>query len=203
MSRSARGRGRETSGGRYIVVGLMALAVLVGGLVLARPWSWCPVDWSGASRIELIAKFADVTLDGRRYRIGGDALLDYGLRVLTTPVDQLLYRTQGERHPLTVIANISAESRDALDEPEFTCVRATLGSANWSQRPITFGTQTLADGYPPGAPPPQRNEAWRQAVAKDGPEWPAGESISLELWLSVRGQRYVVALPPFALLKGG
>lgn len=186
----------------YIVVGLAVLAIVGSTLVLARPWSWCPLDWSGASRIELTAKFADVTLD-RQYRIGGDALLDYGSRVLTTPVDQLVYRIQGERHPLTVIANISAESRDALGQPEFTCVRATLGSATWSQRPTTHSTQTLADGYPPGAPPPHPNEAWRQAVANDGPEWPAGEPIGLELWLSVRGQRYVVALPPFVLRKGG
>lgn len=187
---------------RRALLGFLALAILISGLLVARPWSWCPADWSDATRVELAKKFADVTLEGRTYRIGGDAVLDYGLRASVTPLDGILYRLRGEHHPLTVIANISAESREALAEPVFTCVRAIRGSEIWAERPTTYAIQTLADGYPPGAPPPERNESWRRAVANDGPEWPAGALISIELWLSVRGQDYVIALPPFALTKG-
>lgn len=97
----------------------------------------------------------------------------------------------GGRHPLGVTASISASSRDALGEPVFTCFRVTRGSETWPRRPTTYGTQTLADGYPPGAQPPTPNEAWRMAVANDGPEWPDGDRIGLELWASVDGRRYV------------
>jgi hypothetical protein len=41
------------------------------------------------------------------------------------------------------------------------------------------------------------------AVANDGPEWPSGDQISLELWASVDGRQYVFVLPPFALTRGG
>jgi hypothetical protein len=68
---------------------------------------------------------------------------------------------------------------------------------------MTYSTQTMADGDPPGAQPRTRNDAWRMAVANDGPEWPDGDLISLELWASVNGRPYVFVLPPFALMKGG
>ena len=59
-----------------------------------------------------------------------------------------------------------------------------------------------SDGLPPGAPMPSSVEAWRQAVANDGPEWPDGGQISLELWLTVNGGRYIFVLPPIQLMKG-
>jgi hypothetical protein len=109
---------------------------------------------------------------------------------------------RGDRHPLTVTASISASSRDALGDPAFTCFRAIRGGDVWARRPTTHPTQTMADGYPPGAAPPVNNEAWRMASATDGPEWPGGETVSLELWVSANGQQYVFVLPPFALMKG-
>ena len=61
----------------------------------------------------------------------------------------------------------------------------------------------MADGYPPGAPSPTPNNAWRMATITDGPEWSDGDRIELELWATVRGRHYVFVLPPFALMRGG
>jgi hypothetical protein len=41
------------------------------------------------------------------------------------------------------------------------------------------------------------------ALANDGPEWPDGGQITVELWAIVHGRSYVFILPPFALMKGG
>ena len=178
-------------------------ATLVGGvLILTRRSSSCRADSTTASRIELSDSSGDVLLDGRPYRIGGHAILDYMPRALLTPLDRLLYSIRGEHHPLTIVATISASSREELGDPVFTCFRAIRGSEVWAGEPTTHPTQTMADGYPPGAPPPARNEAWRQAVTNDGPEWPSGEQIRLELSARVNGRDYVVALPPFVLMRG-
>lgn len=193
------GRIRPRSARRSVALAVLTLAVIGGALVIERPWSWCPADRGDASRIELGAFSGEVVLGGRPYRVGGSALLDYMPRVVVTPLDPLRYQLRG--HPLSVTASISASSRDALDDPVFTCFRAARDSEVWARRPTTHGVQTLADGYPPGAPPPLRNEAWRMASASDGPEWRDGDRISLELWASVNGRPYVFVLPPFALLR--
>lgn len=185
--------------GKNVVVGFLALAVIAGAVVIARPWTWCPPDWSGASRIDVGSSGGAVMLDGRPFRVGGNALLDYMPHVVTSPLDAL----GAGRHPLVVTASISASSREALGEPVFTCFRVIRGSEIWARRPTTYGTQTAADGYPPGATPPANNEAWRSAVVNDGPEWPGGDQIALEVWASVNGRSYVFVLPPFALMKGG
>jgi hypothetical protein len=183
---------------RYVVLSLLALTLIGSVLAIARPWTACPTDWSDAPRIDLGGSFGDVMLDGRPFRVGGHALLDYMPRVVISPLD----RFQAS-HPLGVTASISASSREALGEPVFTCFRATHGSEVWARRPTTHGTQTMADGYPPGAQPPAPNVAWRNATSNDGPEWPDRDQITLELWASISGRRYVFVLPPFALMKGG
>lgn len=185
-----------------VIVVVATIALVASTLVVARPWSWCPAS-RPASRIDLSSSFGDVMLNGRPYRIGGQALLDYMPRGLVSPVDRLLYAIRGEYHPLGITASISASSREELGDPAFTCFRAIRGSEVWARRPTTYGTQTLSDGYPPGAQPPARNEAWRQAVANDGPEWSDGDRIALELFVSVNGRDYVVVLPPFILMRGG
>lgn len=185
-----------------LAVGLV-LALGVSGFALQHVRDACPFDWSGATRIELNGEFGDVLLDGTPYRVGGHALLDHMPRAFLSPLDQLAYRLNPPGHPLGVGASISASSRQALGDPEFTCARVTHGSEVWSRRPTTYDIQTLADGYPPGAPPPAQNEAWRSAYATGGPEWPTGDRIGLELWASVNGHRYVFVLAPFALMKGG
>jgi hypothetical protein len=188
------------------VVGALLLATVVGALalVIAQPWSWCPVDWSDATRVDLVGSSTDVTVDGTVYRVGAFALLDYMPHGFNNRFELWLYQVfHGERHPLTARASVEAISRDALGSPEFTCFRATHGADVWARRPTTYGTQTMADGYPPGAPSPVPNEAWRQASADDGPEWPAGDLVGLEVWASIRGHHYVFVLPPFALSKGG
>jgi len=183
------------------IIALAFLAVVAIGtaLVLTRPAAGCPAGWSDVSRIDLGTSFGDLMLDGRPYRVGGSALLDYMPRAVISPLDRL----RASRHPLTITATISAPSRDALGAPEFECFRAIRGGEIWAARPITYATQTLADGYPPGAQPPVNNEAWRLAVLNDGPEWPDGEQISLELWATVHGRRYIFVVPPFALMRGG
>jgi len=184
-------------------VGLVILFVIGSALAIGRPWTmWCPTDWSGVSRVDLADSSGDVILGGKPFRVGGGALLDYGLHGLATPLDGLLYTLRGDHHPLTVTASIWAPSRDALGDPAFTCFRAIRGSDVWARRPTTYPTQTMADGYPPGAQPPADNEAWRMASATDGPEWPGGDTVSLELWVSANGQHYIFVLPPFALMKG-
>jgi hypothetical protein len=188
--RSARG---------FTIVGVLALAVIGTAVVVERPWTWCPSDWSAAARIHLSSPGAYVVLDGREFQVGGDALLDYMPRMLTSPLDQ----ARAGRHPLTIVGSISAPSRDALGDPAFTCFRVTRGSDVWARRPTTHGTQTMADGYPPGAPSPIPNNAWRMASINDGPEWPDGDRIELELWATVSGRHYVFVLPPSALMRGG
>jgi len=183
----------------YAVLGLLVLALSGTALVVERAWAWCPVDWSNASRIDLGNSSGDVILDGRPFQVGGSALLDYMPRIVTSPLDA----ERASRHPLTATASISASSREALGEPVFTCFRVARGNEEWARRPTTYGTQTEADGLPPGAPQPAYNEAWRLAVANDGPEWPDGDPISLELWASVNGRRYVFVIPPCDLMKGG
>ena len=189
---------------RYVQLGLAFLLVIGSALAIGRPWTtWCPTDWSSAPRVDLAGSFGDVILGGRPFRVGGGALLDYGLHGLGTPLDRLFYTLRGDHHPLAVTASISASSRDALGDPAFTCFRAVRGSDVWARRPTTYPTQTMADGYPPGAQPPANNEAWRMASATDGPEWPDGGSVSLELWVSANGQQYIFVLAPFALMRGG
>jgi hypothetical protein len=183
----------------HAVLGFLALAGIGIALVAGQPWTWCPADWSDVSRVHLSSSSGYVVLDGREFQVGGDAGLDYMPRVVITPFDQ----ARAGRHPLGVVASISASSREALGEPTFTCFRVTRGSEVWAHRPTTYGTQTMADGYPPGAPSPTPNNAWRMASVNDGPEWPDGDRIELELWASVSGRHYVFVLPPFALMRGG
>jgi hypothetical protein len=82
-------------------------------------------------------------------------------------------------------------------------MRVTHGSEVWARRPTTYGTQTAADGLPPGAPRPATNEAWRLAVTEDGPEWPDGDPVDVELWAIVGGRHYIFVLAPITLMKGG
>lgn len=185
----------------YALLGVLAVVIL-GGLaitgtapVLDAVLPSCPGDWSGATRVELGGHSADVLLEGRPYRVGGQALLDNSLRGARSRA------TDG--HPLVVTASITAPSREALGDAAFTCFRVSRGGEIWARRPTTSRTQTLADGYPPGATPPVPNEAWQQAIATDGPEWPDGEHVALELWANVNGRRYVFVIPPFALMRGG
>ncbi len=186
-----------------VLAGLLVAALIAGALIVARPWTWCPAGWTDAPRITLTASAGDVQLEGKSYRVGGSASLDYMPRGFANPFEAwLYYGLHGERHPLGLTASIEATSRDELGNPEFTCFRATRGAEVWARRPTTYATQTMADGYPPGAPSPVPNQAWRMAHAGDGPEWPAGEQISLELWMSVSGRHYVFVLPPFELMKG-
>src|SRR5438046_1777346 len=84
-------------------VALIATAVLV-----EQPWTWCPTDWSDAPRIHLSSSGSYVVLDGREFQVGGDALLDYMPRIVTSPLDQ----ARANRHPLTIVASIWASSRD-------------------------------------------------------------------------------------------
>ena len=188
--RSARG---------FVILGALTLAVIGTALVVEQPWTWCPSDWSDASRIHLGSSGGYVVLDGQEFQVGGSALLDYMPRIVTSPLD----RAPANRHGLGINASISASSRDALGDPAFTCFRVTNGSESWARRPTTYGTQTAADGYPPGAPSPVPNFAWRMASLNDGPEWPDGDRIELELWAVVGGRHYVFVLPPFSLMKGG
>src|SRR5256885_15576774 len=78
---------RVGSARRYIVVLVLLLAVLGTAVVIERPWTWCPANWSDASRIELGGPAREVTLDGKTFRVGGSAPLDYALHAVTSPLD--------------------------------------------------------------------------------------------------------------------
>lgn len=181
-------RAHRSFASRYVVSGVLVLGLITGALIVERAWPSCPTGWSDAPRVDLGGSFADVMLDGSPYRVGGSALLDYGL--------------QARRHPLGISASISAPSRTALGEPVFACFRAFRDGEVWAGRPTTYGTQTMADGYPPGAQLPAHNEAWRQARFNDGPEWSEGDRVSLEFWATIHGRPYVFVVPTFALMKG-
>jgi hypothetical protein len=181
-------RDRRSFASTYALSGVLVIGLITGALIAERAWPWCPADWNDAPRIDLGGSFADVMLDGSPYRVGGSALLDFGL--------------QARRHPLGISASISAPSRTALGEPVFTCFRAIRDGEVWAGRPTTYGTQTMADGYPPGAKLPANNEAWRQAHLNDGPEWSEGDRIGLEFWARIHGRPYTFVVPTFALMKG-
>ena len=190
---------RLRSARTFVVLGLLAVAVVGTVLIVEQPWTSCPSDWGDTPRLTLGSSGGYVVLDGRDFQVGGGALLDYMPRIVTSPLDQ----ARAGRHPLSINASIGAISRDALGEPVFTCFRVRRGTEVWARRPTTYGIQTMADGYPPGAPSPVPNNAWRMASISDGPEWPDGDRIELELWATVSGRHYVFVLPPFALMRGG
>lgn len=186
-----------------MLVATLVAAVIASGLVIAQPWSWCSSNWSDATRVDVLGSSADVTVSGTVYRIGASALLDYMPRDFSTPLELWVYQLlHGERHGLSVTASVEAISRAALGNPEFVCFRATHGGEIWARHPTTYATQTMADGHPPGAPSPVPNQAWRQASASDGPEWPAGEAVGLEVWVDLNGYHYTFVFSPFPLGKG-
>lgn len=175
---------------RAVVLVAVGLAGVVGVLLLVQRDVSCPAFWRDGDRVSISQYGADVTLGARRYRVSGSALLDH--------------MPGGDpQHPVTITASVSASSREALGDPVFTCVRVARGGEVWARRPTTHATQTMADGYPPGAPSPVPNEAWRLATAGDGPRWQPGDEITLELGLRVDGHGYVLVLPSFPLMKGG
>lgn len=150
---------------RVLIGTIVTVSILVvAGLLIARPGTSCPSNWIDAQRIIVPGSSRDVSLASRAYRVGGSATLDYMPRGFSNPLELWLYQlTHGERHGLAITASVSAISRDALGDPQFTCFRAIHGSDVWAVRPMNYGTQTSADGYPPGAPSPVPNEAWRQS----------------------------------------
>jgi len=115
---------RLRSARAFAVLGFLGIAVTGTALVVQQPWTWCPSDWSDAARVHLGASGGYVVLDGQEFQVGGNALLDYMPRLVTSPLDQ----ARAGRHPLGVTASISASSRDALGDPAFTCFRVTRGS---------------------------------------------------------------------------
>lgn len=176
---------------RYALLAVAAVLIAAVAVVWTRVDASCPSDWSDAQRIEMTGGAAAFTLDGTRYEVSASALLDY-----------MPHSGPPSGHPLSVVAHIGANSREALGDPQFTCVRVTHGEEVWARRPSTYEVTTLADGYPPGAPSPVPNPAGRMSARGDGPEWPAGDLIGLEVWVSVRGQHYTFVAPPFPLMKG-
>lgn len=179
------------------LVSVVAIAALLITVVVSDRTP-CPSISTRFSRIQLADATADVVLEGGSYTVSARALLDQD--PVTT---SLSYRPpEAPRHRLTISATISAQSREALGQPEIVCIRATQGADAWSQRPTTYPTQTMADGYPPGAPSPSPNVAWRRAIVRNGPMWQAGSKVDLELWLTLRGRRYIVDLPPVVLVEG-
>lgn len=177
---------------RYALFAIAAVLIAAVAVVITRADSSCPSDWSDAQRIEMTGGAAAFTLDGIRYEVSASAMLDY-----------MPHSGPPSGHPLSVVAHIGANSREALGDPQFTCVRVTHGEDAWARRPSTYEVRTLADGYPPGAPSPIPNPAGRMGARGDGPEWPAGDLIGLEVWVTVRGHHYTIVAPPFPLMKGG
>lgn len=186
---------------RSLVFGVAIVAVVAAVAILASVAMTlstdCPSDPAVVSRIQIVSTTADVVLEGRPYRFSANAFLEHG----GTGAPSADTSPDANRYELAVNATISAPSRDALGQPEFTCLRAVQGTEVWSRRPMTYSTQTMADGYPPGAPAPSPNEAWRRASVRNGPTWSAGSVIDLELWITVRSRHYVVTVPSVMLVK--
>ena len=176
---------------RYALVAVAAIVLAVAAIFVTRADASCPSNWGDAQRIEMTNSAASFTLEGTRYDVSASAMLDY-----------MPHSGPPSGHPLSVVAHIGAISREALGGPQFTCVRVTHGDEVWARRPTTYEVTTLADGYPPGAPSPVPNPAGRMGARGDGPEWPAGDLIGLEVWIDVGGHHYVFVAPPFPLMKG-
>lgn len=184
-----------------LVFGAAIVAVVAAMALLTRvamsPSTECPSDSAEVSRIQLAGTTADVALEGKPYRLSANAFLEHG----GTAGPSAYRSSDADHYELAVNATISAPSREALDQPEFTCFLAVQDSDVWSRRPMTYPTQTMADGNPPGAPAPSPNEAWRRASVRNGPTWRAGSMIDLELWITVRSRHYVVTVPSVMLVK--
>ena len=89
------------------------------------------------------------------------------------------FRTQ----PLHVSVTISADDRFVLEGVRSTCVRVTRGGEIWSRQPYTNEVMAQPnDGY------------FRWDGATQGPEWPIGDTVHLELWMETVAGRYVVDL---------
>lgn len=189
---------------RRVVAFVIAVGVVTTTVVLLSLRAPCPGD-PAATRVEL-GRSADagIDVDGHSYRVSASALLDYMPRSYPVPPSYSgPLKSQAVRHPLQIIATISAGSISDLGEPIVTCFRATRGTDVWSGRATTHGIQTAADGYPPGAPSPVPNRAWRLATSSDGPEWSESDSVTIEIWATIRGRPYVFVLTEPSLMKGG
>jgi hypothetical protein len=170
-----------------LVVGLGAIA-----LAASRIPEICPLDWSGAQRVDVTNPYssADLIVNGRTFRVGGSALLDYMPRGFSGP----LVRLGPAPHPLNVNLSVSGPTRADLEGAAVTCVRATHGAESWSRRPQNYEIQSPQWDAP--------GDSWRNASAQEGPDWPAGDAIGLEAWVIIAGHRFVLVYAPFELMKG-
>jgi hypothetical protein len=166
--------------GRAAFVAVLLVAASAFAFALARTAQGCPSEWAGAEHVAIAAHEATfIRVDPLHlYEVGGSALLEYS-------------PSAGNRHPLSVIVAVGG-SRANLQQVEFTCLRATHGDEVWSVRPTDGGINSPSgDGAPSG----------RSAFAL-GPEWPPGDTITMEAWLRIDDRRYVLVFPPLTLTKG-
>lgn len=172
---------------RWLAV-LAGIALISLTLVVIRALdTTCPPDWSGAQPVT-IANNQQVPLGVPpiSYRVHGDIARDFALKVALPRL--------GSQHPLVAVVTIQASASAEMESVNVSCVRLTHGDETWSRRPRTNDV-TTSPGNPSAG-------AWRVSVADDGPEWEVGETVDLEIWVAVAGQRYAITLGPFTLYKG-
>ena len=170
------------------------LVLGIGTLLLAftRIPHMCPFGFTTAERLAVPPNSAAiVSIHGRYWQAGGSAMLDYMPRFGPGP----MFDMRREAHPLNVVLSVSARTRAEAERATFSCVRLRHGDETWSLRPTNYRVESPQWDLP--------GESWRLATALGGPEWPAGDMITMEAWLVVDGERYVLEFPPFALARGG
>ncbi len=181
---------------RLATQAFVALVVVGAGVVLLAlagvPDRCPPVGWDGATRVAVRASGpAEISAAGTTYRVGGRALLGYGLGTDTAP----LVRLGPLPHPLEVTLDVAAPTRRDVGLAAFACVRLTRGRDVWTRRAVNSEIRSPQWSLP--------GDSWRVASAGGGPEWPAGEPIEMEAWLAIDGRPFVLVFEPFALGKGG
>jgi hypothetical protein len=158
-----------------VAVGLVGV-VLGGGLVVwPRIESLCVI---GGPATELAVRDGKVSIEGRTYLVESYASADYGAYIF--PGGFL------RGHPVAVGVYIRGADDAALPEVSPSCVGIQHGQETIERRARTaVRTESRSDGSP---------YIEVSSGIADLPEWKPGDGVRVWVRLTVKGQRYVIAV---------
>src|SRR5688572_22450592 len=172
---------------RNTILVVVMLVVIIGVVVaLARTANAaCPSDWTNVRRVPDENGRHGLGAEGPG-TIGISALLDY------MPHPNVPFNRSDQSHPLVALVTVSSNETE-LQRTTVECIRVFHGDDVWTKRPLLYPIQTS----------PSTGQAWRQAIANDGPEWPTGDAIRAEAWVTFVGRQLIFDFGSFVLMKGG
>ena len=172
---------------RNTILVVVMLVVIISALVaLSRTANEvCPSDWTNVRRVPVENGRHGLGAEGPA-TIGISALLDY------MPKPDVPFNRSPQAHPLSAVVTVSS-SEPELQRTTVECIRITHGEDAWARKPQLYPIQTS----------PSSGQAWRTAIAGDGPEWPTGDAIKAEAWVTFAGRRYIFDFGSFPLMRGG